>query len=311
VNGPILEAVALTKLYGVIIGLNDLTLELAPGVHGLLGPNGAGKSTLLKLLTGQLRPSEGSLLVLGESPWGNPELFRRIGYCPEQDAFWSFQTARQFVETLARLSGLSRDEARPAAERALLRMGAGEFLDRPISTYSKGMRQRTKLAQALAHEPELVILDEPLSGTDPVGRRAILDVIAELGREGRSVIVSSHVMHEVESVTQHFLLIFGGRVLAVGDVREVRALLGEIPHQVRIACDDPRALAARLAAEPAVEGFRLDATDGELLVTTRNPTLLLRGLPDHAAAVGVHVFELGATDESLDAVFAYLVRGGT
>jgi len=279
-------------------------------VHGLLGPNGAGKSTLLKLLTGMLRPSEGSLRVLGESPWGNPKLFRRIGYCPEQDAFWSFQTAREFVETLARMSGLSRDEARPAAERALARMGASEFQDRRISTYSKGMRQRTKLAQALAHEPELVILDEPLSGTDPAGRRAILDVIAELGREGKSVIVSSHVMHEVEAVTQHFLLIFGGRVLAVGDVREVRALLAEIPHQLRIACDGPRALAARLAAEPVVEGYRLDAAGRELLVTTRDPERLLRGLPDHAQAAGVHVFELGATDESLDAVFAYLVRGG-
>ena len=306
----LMEARSLTKLYGVVIGLNDLTLELAPGVHGLLGPNGAGKSTLLKLLTGQLRPSEGNLRVLGESPWGNPQLFRRIGYCPEQDAFWSFQTAREFVQTLARLSGLSRDEARPAAERALLRMGAAEFLDRPISTYSKGMRQRTKLAQALAHGPELVILDEPLSGTDPVGRRAILDVIAELGREGKSVIVSSHVMHEVESVTQHFLLIYGGRVLAVGDVREVRALLAEIPHQVRIACDGPRALAARLATEPAVEGYRLDAAGGELLVTTREPERLLRGLPDHAEAAGVRILELGATDESLDAVFAYLVRGG-
>ncbi|HVS17882.1 MAG TPA: ABC transporter ATP-binding protein [Planctomycetota bacterium] len=309
--GALIEARDLTKLYGVVIGLNDLTLELEPGVHGLLGPNGAGKSTLLKLLTGMLRPSEGSLRVLGESPWGNPRLFRRIGYCPEQDAFWTFQTAREFVETLARMSGLSRDEARPAAERALARTGASEFQDRRIATYSKGMRQRTKLAQALAHEPELVILDEPLSGTDPAGRRAILDVIAELGAQGRSVIVSSHVMHEVEAVTQHFLLIFGGRVLAVGDVREVRALLAEIPHQLRIVCDEPRALAARLAAEPVVEGYRLEADGSELLVTTRDPERLLRGLPDHAEAAGVRVFELGASDESLDAVFAYLVRAGT
>jgi ABC-2 type transport system ATP-binding protein len=304
----LLEARAVTKLYGVVIGLNDLSIELEPGVHGLLGPNGAGKSTLLKLIMGQLRPSEGQLRVLGEEPWGNHKLFRRIGYCPEHDAFWSFQTGLEFVTTLARLSGLSRDEARAAAEHALGRMGASEFMRRPISTYSKGMRQRTKLAQAMAHRPELLILDEPLSGTDPTGRREILDVIAGLGREGKSVIVSSHVMHEVESVTQHFLLIHGGRVLAVGDVREVRKLMGEFPHQIRIACDGPRALAARLAGETAVEGYRLDERHGEIQITTRDPERLFRSLPAHAQAAGVHVFELGSTDESLDAVFGYLVN---
>jgi ABC-2 type transport system ATP-binding protein len=308
--GNILEAHSLTKLYGVVIGLNDLEITLEPGIHGLLGPNGAGKSTLLKLITGQLRPSEGSLRVLGEEPWGNPQLFRRIGYCPEHDAFWSFLTGFEFVETLTRMAGLSRAEARPAAERALGRMGAQEYMHRPISTYSKGMRQRTKLAQALAHEPDLLILDEPLSGTDPTGRREMLDVIAEIGREGKSVIVSSHVMHEVESVTQHFLLIYGGRVLAVGDVREVRKLLAEIPHKVRIACDGPRALAARLAGELAVEGYQLDEPKGVIHITTRDPERLFRSLPDHAQAAGVHVFELGSTDESLDAVFAYLVRSG-
>jgi len=306
----LLEAHELTKLYGVVIGVNDLTLSLEPGVHGLLGPNGAGKSTLLKLITGQLRPSKGSLRVLGQDPWNNTALYRRVGYCPEHDAFWDFLTGREFVETLARLQGLSRDEARSAAAHALGRVGAGEFLDRRISGYSKGMRQRTKLAQALAHRPELLVLDEPLSGTDPIGRREIMDLVVELGREGRSVLVSSHVMHEVEAMTSRFLLIYGGRVLAAGDVREIRLLLEEIPHRVRIACDRPRALARRLAGEVQVQGLEVDEAQGELRVTTRAPHALFAALPVHAHEAGVRVLELVSSDESLDAVFGYLVGGG-
>ena len=306
----LLEAHALTKLYGVVIGVNDLTLALEPGVHGLLGPNGAGKSTLLKLLMGQLRPTVGALRVLGEDPWNNPALFRRIGYCPEHDAFWDFLTGREFVEALARLAGLSPDEARPAAERALQRVGASEFLDRRISTYSKGMRQRTKLAQALAHEPELLVLDEPLSGTDPVGRHEIMDIVVSLGREGRSVLVSSHVMHEVEAMTDQFLLIYSGRVLAAGHVREIRRLLHQIPHRVRIACDAPRALAQRLIGQPQVHGLSVDEERGELTVSTRAPLELFAALPGLAHDAGVSVREFASSDESLDAVFGYLVGGG-
>jgi len=305
----LLEVSALTKLYGVVLGVNDLTLSLEPGVHGLLGPNGAGKSTLLKLLMGQLRPTVGSIRVFDEDPWNNSALFRRIGYCPEHDAFWDFLTGREFVETLARLAGLSREEARGAAERALRRVGAGEFLDRRIATYSKGMRQRTKLAQALAHEPELLVLDEPLSGTDPVGRREIMDIVAELGREGRSVLVSSHVMHEVEAMTDRFLLIYSGRVLAAGHVREIRQLLHEIPHRVRIACDAPRAMAQRLVGLPQVLGLSVDEERGELTVSTRAPLQLFAALPTHAHEAGVRVREFASSDESLDAVFGYLVGG--
>ncbi len=306
----LVEAVAVTKLYGVVIGVNDLTLALEPGVHGLLGPNGAGKSTLLKLITGQLAPSEGTIRVLGEDPWNNPRLFRRIGYCPEHDAFWGFQTALEFVTTLARLSGLSPDEARPAAEKALGRVGANEFMNRRIAGYSKGMRQRTKVAQALVHEPELLVLDEPLSGTDPIGRREMMDLVLSIGREGRSVIVSSHVMHEVQAMTRRFLLIYGGRVLAAGDVLEIRRLLDAIPHHVRIVCDHPRALAQRLSAEPAVQGLEIDELRGMLRVISPDPRALFASLLGHATAAGVSLHELGSEDESLDAVFGYLVGGG-
>ncbi len=303
-----LDCRSVTKLYGVVIGVNDLTLELEPGVHGLLGPNGAGKSTLIKLITGQLRPTEGQIRVLGEDPWNNPSLLNRIGYCPEHDAFWRFLTGHQFVSTLAGISGMSAREAASEAERVLVRAGARKYMHDPISTYSKGMRQRTKLAQALVHDPDLLVLDEPLSGTDPVGRHELMDLIQELGEEGKSVIVSSHVMHEVQAMTARFLLIYGGRVLAAGDVQEVRRLLHEIPHKIRIACDGPRKLARHLAGEPSVDGVQMTAD--ELWVTTREPRELFAMLPGLTAETGVMVRELGSDDESLDAVFEYLVGDG-
>ena len=306
----ILECRDLTKLYGVVVGVNDLSVELAPGVHGLLGPNGAGKSTLIKLITGQLAPTEGSIRVFGENPWNNPRLLNRIGYCPEHDAFWSFLTGFEFVATLARLSGMPRGAAASAARRALTRVGARDYWDRPINTYSKGMRQRTKLAQAIVHDPDLLVLDEPLSGTDPVGRREIMDLVLSLGEEGKSVLVSSHVMHEVQAMTRRFLLIYGGRVLAAGDVHEIRTLLNEIPHRIRLVCDNPRELARALASDPAVDGVEFDAGRGELWVTTREPRAVFSAIPACAARTGVAIREMGSEDESLDAVFAYLVGGG-
>ena len=304
----LLDCRSVTKLYGVVIGVNDLSLELEPGVHGLLGPNGAGKSTLIKLITGQLRPTEGKIRVFDENPWNNPGLLKRIGYCPEHDAFWDFLTGHQFVATLAGLSGMGTADAAVAADRALIRVGAREYRHRPISTYSKGMRQRTKLAQALVHDPDLLVLDEPLAGTDPVGRRELMDLIQELGEEGKSVLVSSHVMHEVQAMTARFLLIYGGRVLAAGDVQEIRRLLYEIPHKIRIVCDGPRELARHLAGQPSVDGVQVDAD--ELWVTTREPRELFAMLPGLTAETGVTVRELGSDDESLDAVFEYLVGDG-
>jgi len=304
----LLDCRSLTKLYGFVIGVNDLSLQLEPGVHGLLGPNGAGKSTLIKLITGQLRPTEGAIRVFGEDPWNNPGLLRRIGYCPEHDAFWKFLTGHQFVSTLAGLSGMNAADANVSAQRVLERVGAKEYMHAAISTYSKGMRQRTKLAQALVHEPDLLVLDEPLSGTDPVGRHELMDLIQDLGEEGKSVLVSSHVMHEVQAMTDRFLLIYGGRVLAAGDVQEIRRLLYEIPHRIRIVCDRPRDLAGHLAGQPSVDGVQMDAD--ELWVTTREPRELFAMLPALTAETGVNVREMGSDDESLDAVFEYLVGDG-
>lgn len=297
----------LTKLYGLVIGVNDLTLELPKGVHGLLGPNGAGKSTFMKLITGQLRPTEGEVRVLGEPPWNNPGLFRRIGFCPEQDSFYAFLTAREFVTLLARMSGLAADEASLRATRALERVGAIDFMDRKIATYSKGMRQRTKLAQALVHDPEFLILDEPLSGLDPVGRREVTDLIAGLAREGKSILVSSHVLHEVQALTKEFLLIYGGRVLASGNVHEIRGLMDRHPHRITLRTPDGRLLAHQLVRDLPISGIEIDEERGTYSVLTRNPAGFYEGLAKVVQESGLRVTEMVSEDDNLDAVFRYLV----
>src|SRR5262245_27399006 len=216
---PIVVFHEVSKWYGNVIGLNKLTLRIPAGVTGLLGPNGAGKSTLLQLATGQLRPSQGAVRVLGQPVWDNPALNRHIGLCPEQDAFYEWMTGRDFVRTCARLTGLGRREAAGAAERALDRVGMTEHMNRPLRGYSKGMRQRTKLAQALVHDPRVLFLDEPLTGTDPVARRDLIDVVRELGAGGCSVLVSSHVLHEIQALTPRIVLLHRGRLVAEGHVR--------------------------------------------------------------------------------------------
>ena len=207
---------------------------------GLLGPNGAGKSTFMKLITGQLRPSKGDVKVLGEPIWGNPKLFFRIGFCPEQDAFYDRMTGLQWVTALVRLNGLSEAEARAAAERALGQVDLLEAANKRIGAYSKGMRQRVKLAQALVHDPELLILDEPLGGMDPLGRRRTMKMIREWAKQGKSILVSSHILHEIESITSNILLINNGRILAEGNVHQIRDLIDTHPHTVYIRAENPR-----------------------------------------------------------------------
>ncbi len=297
----------LTKLYGLVIGVNDVTLDIPKGVHGLLGPNGAGKSTLMKLITGQLVPTEGELQVLGERPWNNPSLFRRIGFCPEQDAFYSFLSALEFVTVLARMSGLSWSQAQGRAASALERVGATEFMNRKIATYSKGMRQRTKLAQALVHDPELLILDEPLSGLDPVGRREMTDLLNALAKEGKGILVSSHVLHEVQVVTKEFLLIYAGRVLASGNVHEIRALMNRHPHRITLRSPDGRHLAQQLVRDLPIAGIELDEEKGSFSVLTRDPAGFYDGLGRIVLESGLRVTEMVSEDDNLDAVFRYLV----
>jgi ABC-2 type transport system ATP-binding protein len=302
-----IRAAGLSKWYGQVIGLNDVSVSLRPGVTGLLGPNGAGKSTLMKLVTGQLRPSKGSLEVLGVSPWRNPDLFRRLGYCPEQDAFYDLMSGAEWVTSLLRLSGFGAAEASERAMGALEELGLAEAAGRRIGGYSKGMRQRTKLAQAVAHDPELLILDEPLSGMDPVGRRLAIRRIRAWGEAGRTVLVSSHVLHEVERMTSNVLLIHNGRILAEGNVRHIRELIDDHPHTVHVRAAEPRQLARRLLDEEGLLSVRFE--EGALVAQTARPDAFYARLTSLAAGgeAGL-VEEVTSPDDNLESVFRYLVK---
>jgi ABC-2 type transport system ATP-binding protein len=303
---PVVEFDGVSKWYGNVIGLNKLTLRVGPGVTGLLGPNGAGKSTLLQLATGQLRPSQGTVRVLGHSPWNNPGLTRHVGLCPEQDAFYEWMTGLDFVRTCARLTGLGRD-ASAAAEKALAVVGMTANMNRAIRGYSKGMRQRTKLAQALVHQPRVLFLDEPFTGTDPVGRRDLIDVIRSLADAGRSVVVSSHVLYEVESLTSNIVLLHRGRLVAEGDVRQIRDLIDRHPHRIVLVSDDYRALAAKLVRWDDVEGVKVLRREGAVLIETRRPDAFYARLPALSLEDGTALREVYSEDDNLEAVFKYLV----
>jgi ABC-2 type transport system ATP-binding protein len=305
---PVVEFDGVSKWYGNIIGLNKLTLRIPPGITGLLGPNGAGKSTLLQLATGQLRPSQGRVRVLGHRPWNAPALMKYIGLCPEQNAFYQWMTGFDFVRTCARLSGMGRQESAAAAEKAVDTVGMIEHMRRPIRGYSKGMRQRIKLAQALVHDPLLLFLDEPFTGTDPVARRDLQEVIRGLGRSGRSVVVSSHILHEVESLTPNVVLLHHGRLVAEGLVSEIRNLIDRHPHRIVLVCDDYRALAAKLVLWEDVEGMTLLNREKAVLALTRRPDSFYARLPALALENGSVLREVYSDDDNLEAVFKYLVN---
>lgn len=305
---PIVAFHDVSKWYGNVIGINKLTVEIGPGVTGLLGPNGAGKSTLLQLATGQLRPSQGSVRVLGSEVWNNAELNCAIGTCPEQDAFYEWMTGRDFVFTCARLSGLTRAVARQATEKTIESVGMTSHQDRAIRGYSKGMRQRIKIAQALVHDPQVLFLDEPLTGTDPVARRDLMDIILRLGGKGKSVLVSSHVLYEVQSLTPNIVLLNRGRLVAEGHVRQIRDLIDKHPHHIKLACDDFRRLAARLVTWDGVEGVRVLAEERGLMVETRSPDSFYSRLPAIALEEGLAIKSVYSDDDHLEAVFQYLVN---
>lgn len=305
---PIVEFREVSKWYGNVIGINKLSIRIPAGVTGLLGPNGAGKSTLLQLATGQLYPSQGRVRVLGQQVWNNTNLNRSIGLCPEQDAFYEWMTGWDFIYTSARLSGMTKTEARDASLRTLDAVGMTKNKDRAVRGYSKGMRQRTKLAQALVHDPEVLFLDEPFTGTDPVARRDLMDIIRKLGAEGKSVLVSSHVLHEVHTLTPNIILLNRGRLVAEGQVREIRDLIDKHPHHIVLICDEYRKLASHLLTWDDVEGVRVMSRDKGLMVETRSPDEFYSRLPALAQEDGLAIKEVYSDDDNLEAVFKYLVN---
>jgi ABC-2 type transport system ATP-binding protein len=304
---PVITSEHLSKWYGQVSGLNDVSVRVPPGITGLLGPNGAGKSTFMKLVTGQLKPSKGAITVLGEPIWRNPALYHRIGFCPEQDAFYERMTGLGWVTALVALNGLEPAEADAAARRALEAVDLLDAADKKIGAYSKGMRQRVKMAQALAHDPEVLILDEPLSGMDPLMRRRTIRLIREWGRSGKSVLVSSHILHEIESMTSNILLINNGRILAEGNVHQIRELIDTHPHSVFIRAEDPKALARALLVEDGVISLRFEP--GAVSVETARPDAFYARLTEMAASGEAGVIdEVTSPDDNLQAVFKYLVK---
>ncbi len=305
-TGNVIETRDASKWFGEVVAVNRLNIAVDRGVTGLLGPNGAGKTTLIRLILGLYSPSRGDVRVFGESPRNNLRIARRVGYCPELDRFFENMSGLAFVRWLCRYQGMGRAEADRAAREACAQVGMSRRMDDNIETYSQGMRQRIRIAQAIAHEPELLILDEPMSGLDPEGREEIFRLVTRLGDAGRTVIVSSHVLYEIERVTNNIILMYGGRMLAQGSVREIRELIDEHPHTVRIQCDEPRRVAERFALEEATLG--LDVTGSTVCIRTADPGGFYQALNALVAESGIEVASLDCPDDNLQSVFDYLVK---
>jgi len=304
---PIVETEHLSKWYGNVLGLSDVSLQIEPGITGILGPNGAGKSTFLKLILGQLKPNIGTCAIKGEMIRNNYSLFSNIGFCPEQDAFYEELTGWQFMIGLLKLHHFSASEIESRARKALEIVDLIEDKDRIIKSYSRGMRQRLKFAQAIAHDPEIIVLDEPLNGLDPLGRRKVIHLIKSYKGEGRTIIVSSHVLPEIEAMTKRIILIHQGKIFAQGDVHYIRDLIDTHPHIVSIKCSDPRQLASKFIQEDFVLNVNFDSAEDTLLVETDNRDKFFGLLPSLFVKHNIDVEEITSPDDNLQAVFDYLV----
>jgi ABC-2 type transport system ATP-binding protein len=303
-GGRAVEVHAVSKWYGDTVALSDVSFTLRPGVTGLLGHNGAGKSTMLSLLAGFSAPSQGTLSVLGRDPRNDPTVHEGLGVVPDNDGLWPFLTARQVVELLTRQRHVADPAA--AAAAALDRVGLTHAADRKVSGFSKGMRQRVKLAQALAHDPQVLLLDEPLNGLDPAQRRDDVELVRRLGAEGRTLLVSSHVLSEVERMADWLLVIVNGRLVAEGTAAGIRDLMTDRPRTVRVVCGDPRRLAGALLSEGVVHAVQLEG-DAMVVETEQAMTLATR-LPALAREGGVTLQRVEPVGEDLESVFAALTR---
>lgn len=302
---PAIEVVNVSRWYGNVVAVNEISFALGQGITGLLGPNGAGKSTLLHMLAGFLRPSSGEARVLGQQAWRNPALYHQVGLVPEREAIYAFLTGYEFVLASARLYGLTEPEA--AARRALATVEMEPFQGRAAGGYSKGMKQRLKVAAAIVHDPQILLLDEPFNGADPRQRLHLMAVLRSMAAAGRTIVFSSHILEEVERLAENVLVIVSGRLAASGDFREIRRLMTDRPHTFTIRSSDDRRLAAALVADEAVFGVELNG-NGLSVRTSDFATFALLG-PSVAQRSGVTVYEFIPADESLESVFSYLVKG--
>lgn len=306
-----IETYDLNKWYGEVMALNKLTVKIDHGVIGLLGPNGAGKSTFLNIATAQIRQSSGEIFIYSQEVWNNPSILEKMGFVPEQEKLFEWMTGRKFVRELAQLNGLPREKADEAAREAIEIVGLTDSMDRAISGYSKGMRQRMKIAQAIVHDPEILFLDEPLQGTDPLIRRDLVELIIKLGKEfDKDILVSSHVLHEVERITSNILLIFEGKAIAQGDISVIRDLIDKYPHTVEIKTPKRKELATILLNYDFIQNIEIDRrTDMGLSLRTTDPDAFYCLMPKLAVEENIPINEMTSPDANLEAVFEYLTRG--
>jgi ABC-2 type transport system ATP-binding protein len=296
-----------SKFYGEVLGVNRVHLSIPPGITGLVGPNGSGKTTLMNLATGLLRPTEGRIRVLGVSPDDPERLFARVGYCTQFDAFPRGISGRQFLRAFLRIHGFDAAEAARRTDQALERVGLSEAANRRVGGYSKGMRQRIRLAQAMAHDPQVLLLDEPLNGLDPMARAEIIALFREQAQAGKHVVVSSHILHEVDLISDQVVLLNEGYVVAEGDIRSVRGEMKGHPLQVLVRCDGPARLAARVFELDSVVEARIHRDGQGLLISTRDPDRFFLLLNQIVLDTGIRVQSVVPADEDVHAVYQYLI----
>lgn len=304
----LIEAKNVSKWYGDVIALNTFSLEVGPGITGVVGPNGAGKSTFFRMILGLIRPSKGYVLVKGQNPWSNPELMGEIGYLPDHDILPDNISGYDYLSLTGGLRGLERWELEERIQKVSHQVDMIPLLDRKINGYSKGMRQRLKIAGAMIHDPSLLVLDEPLSGTDPTVRKSIFEIIESLRKDGKDVIISSHVLHDIERVTKNVVLLYRGRSVACGTISEIRSLLNQFPHTMVIDCKEPREVARDLMVHDWVRSVDIDP-GGELLVRVNEPKMFHESFSKMVVDNGYDIGEVYIKDEDLESIFRYMMGG--
>ena len=302
---PVIRVDRVSRWFGSVVAVSDVSFDIGPGITGLLGPNGAGKTTLLRMMTGLAATSSGSVTMFGQAVRDNPPLYRRIGVMSEHETVYGFMQGREFVRMMGTVRGVPNIET--AVDRAIALVDMADAQHRPMDTYSRGMRQRMRLAATLVHDPEVLILDEPLNGADPRQRVHFKRLLQQLAANGRTIVLSSHILEEVEQVADNVLLIVNGKLAASGGFRAIRAALNQRPYHVRVQCDAPRALAARIVSLKSVDAVNVDP-DGALVILSRNVVDLQVELPRLAQAASIRLQRVEPLDDSLESVFGYLVE---
>jgi ABC-2 type transport system ATP-binding protein len=304
-SNPVIRVDGVSRWFGSVVAVSEISFDIGSGITGLLGPNGAGKTTLLRMMTGLADTSTGTVTAFGEPVRNNPALYRRIGVMSEHETVYGFMKGREFVRMMGKLRGVSPLEA--AVDRAIGRVDMADAQHRPMATYSRGMRQRMRLAATLVHDPEILILDEPLNGADPRQRVHFQHLLRQLAADGRTIVLSSHILEEVEQLAETVLLIINGKLAASGGFRAIRAALNQRPYHVRVLSDDPRALAAAVVTLGSVDAVHVDP-DGALVVLSRNVLDLQLELPRLAQKSAIRLRRVEPLDDSLESVFGYLME---